>query len=239
MAGSRINWSDFLATPHGKTVAAWEAAACAKIGMRCGGDAALQLGTPELNNLTRCAISLQILANPDYVALSGRDVRLLIGANSTALPLASESIDFAVWPHGIESENAAATLSELYRVLSGEGILLVTLFNAAGTWSVKRFFGKAPELPAPLITNTAAQTLIKNAGFSLEGGRFGVYGVTPGADPENPDLKDTVWDQAGDRWLPTLGNVILLIAKKRTSNIKLVGKAAFGAAKNGRTALAR
>ena len=32
---------------------------------------------------------------------------------------------------------------------------------------------------------------------------------------------------AGDRWWPVLGNLVILVAKKRVSGIKLIGKAQF------------
>ena len=243
-----LTWIDFFSSDAGRTCAEWEIAAFSAISRTMSGVRAVQIGCPAINALTGCAIAHQILVSEDVPASRESDIRAPVIAHPEAIPLAAECSDLIVWPHGLDScSDKAACLAEIERVLAPNGILIASFLNAAGPWSMRRRLLRGSSvLPSPssLVSVGEAKSLIAASSLVIEGGRFGVYTVNPDARPEEPrpvnSLRPTWLDKAGDRWWPTLGNMAVLIARKRTAGMTLIGKAAFGpsAARSGKRALA-
>ena len=243
-----VSWISFFSTDAGKTCAEWELAAFSSISRALAGSRAIQIGCHAINALTGCAIAHQILVSEDIPARLSSDIRAPVIASAQAIPLAADCADLVLWPHGLDAaEDKTACLAEITRILSPNGILITSFLNASGPWSMKRrLFGTSECIPEPasLVTVGEAKRLITSSGLTLEGGRFGVYTANPGAQPSSPrpvnSLKPTWLDKAGDRWWPTLGNMAILVARKRTVGMTLVGKAAFSDSRvrSGKRALA-
>ena len=244
----RITWISFFSTDAGKTCAEWELAAFSSISRTLSGVRAVQIGCPAINALTGCAIAHQILLSESIPARNPSDIRAPVIADARAIPLAADCADLVLWPHGLDvGSGKAETLEEISRILAPNGILITSFLNASGPWSMKgRLFKAASCLPEPssLVTVGEAKNLISACGLTLEGGRFGVYTSNPDAHPASPrpvnSLKPTWLDKAGDRWWPTLGIMALLVARKRTAVMTLVGQAAFSGKRmrSGKRALA-
>ena len=121
-------------------------------------------------------------------------------------------------------------------MLAPNGLFVTTFFNSIGSWKLRELFLRSshilPEHSAA-VSMSAIKSATVHAGFRLEGGNFGVYAVDRSAKPEaGPSPRLPSWiDKAGDRWWPTLSNVVLLSARKVTSGMTLVGKVNFAAAK--------
>ncbi len=243
-----VNWVNFFSTDAGRTCAEWEIAAFSSVSRTLCGSRAVQLGCPAINALKGCAIAHQILVSTCIPARQTEDIRAMVLASPQSIPLTAECTDLVVWPHGLDcGGDCRQSLAEILRILAPNGLLLVSVLNAAGPWNMKQhLFTGSSVLPetASLITIGKAKSLLTDCGLTLEGGRFGVYSTNPDACPEAPRpinaLKPTWLDKAGDRWWPTLGNMAVLVARKRAVGMTLIGKAAFGAkpAHSGKQALA-
>lgn len=228
-----LNWPAFLLTEAGRTALDWETGAFAAFAAGKNGDRALQIGLWPLDALAKSPIGHRIAVSSQLQAMSGDDFRCPLVAETAALPLAGESCDIVVWPHGPDMEAGAtgAALAEIVRVLAPNGLLVVSLFNPMGCWKLCELWrGPATILPAESgnYTLAAAKAMLVKAGLTLEGGRFGAYGT--GAR-QGARLQPTWLDKAGDRWWPTLSNVFVISARKTDAGLRLVGKVAFGKSK--------
>ena len=221
-------WLAFAGTPAGRTVLAWENEAFARTASRLSGDRALQLGMPQIDTLAKCPIGHQVLVTDCDIALTADDWRNLVTAQTNALPFRNDCADLIVWPHGADAPacDPEGTLREIERVLAPSGTLITTFFNASGFWSLKSKIGASSVFPAGIApqSTAAVKSLISRAGLALEGGFYGVYGVSKDA---GKGLLPAKIDLAGNRWWPTLSNVVLLVARKKVQGMTFVGRAAF------------
>lgn len=216
---------DYFETPAGKTDCAWQVGAFARfaaLSVPC----ALQLGVPTVAALSQTKAALKILACDRNPMRHDAEHSLLL-CEETAVPLQTESVDLIVWPHGLDKRpDNTAVLSEISRLLAPEGLLVVTFFNRIGAWNLRRKLSIGPTLfPDDLCpyTVTSAKEQLAKAGLTVQGGSFGVYGISS----KTGTFEKTALELAGDRWWPVLGNLVILVAKKRVSGIKLIGKAQF------------
>ncbi|HAF65920.1 MAG TPA: hypothetical protein DCL09_08465 [Sutterella sp.] len=235
--GKTLAWLQFLGTAHGVTVLNWERAAYARSVKTVTGSRAVQIGRPELDALSGSSIGHRILVTPEVCRLSDDDWREPVAALPEALPLAAECADLVVWPHGPDdtASEAKAVLAEITRVLAPNGVLVLTFFNASGFWALRqKFFCTSPRLPTDTRASTVAgvKALLAAAGLTVEGGFYGVYGTASQKErtettEKASNLLPTGLDLAGNRWWPTLSNVVILTARKKVSGMTLVGRAAF------------
>lgn len=233
-----LDWETFLVTAPGRTTLAWEEGACARFVANKTGDRALQIGLWKLNALAKSPIGHRIAVADEVQVLAPEDLRVRLIAQSWALPLADESCDLVVWPHGLDMypNKAAETLSEITRVLAPNGLLVLSFFNPMGAWHLREKLFSSKILPnhSASISMTQAKSLVTQAGLTLEGGNFGVYAVNDHAADTNVRLPSWL-DKAGDRWWPTFSNVIVLSARKNDAGLKLVGRVNFAPAKATKT----
>ncbi len=238
-----VNWETFLTSAAGRTCVAWEESACARFLAGKLGERAMQVNFSALDPFNKSPIVLRFLANEALRVLPEGDLRLQVLSHPAALPFADESCDVIVLSHTFDKypETFRQCLDEAVRVLAPNGILLTTFFNSIGSWKLRekvlRTSKILPDGSARLSVNTV-KTALTTAGLKLEGGNFGVYAVNYDPKP-NPDSRLATWiDKAGDRWWPTLSNVVLLCARKTCVKAGLVGKVNFATARQGRTASA-
>ncbi len=234
-----LDWETFLLTQAGQTCLAWEEGAFARFVSRKSGDRALQIGLWRLNALNQSPIGHRIEATDEVRALCREDSRVLLVAKPNQLPLASDSCDIIVWPHGLDMGQSCPqeTLTEIYRVLAPNGLLVTTFFNSKGMWALREKYLHASKLipnSAARFSTNQVKSLLTRTGLTLEGGNFGVYAVRPQSNPSNIRLPGWI-DKAGDRWWPTLSNVVLLCARKNDIGMNLVGKVNFARTKATRT----
>ena len=117
MTDEIIDLHDWLKTPMGQYVAAWESSQYDRALVDIFGFNALQLGLPELPALRSNRMPHRWYADgPGLAPRPSGQIALL--TDFSALPFAPASLDLVVLPHTLElSSNPHATLREVERVL--------------------------------------------------------------------------------------------------------------------------
>lgn len=228
-----IGLTDWLKTPPGEYLLAWERERFDLALSDVFGYHALQLGLPEIDALRANRMPHQWVAldapAPTSTTESVRQVALL--THSVALPFAANSLDLVVLPHTLElSLDPHATLREVERVLVPEGRVVISGLNPASLWGLRqqrarmlRRFGVG-ELFLPLAAEPIGHWRLRDwlrlLSFELESAQFGCY---------RPALESARWlghfrwmDAAGARWWPIFGAVYFLVASKRVRGMRLL-----------------
>jgi SAM-dependent methyltransferase len=235
MSDSSISLYDWLQTPAGQYLLAWERVRVDAAVADIFGYHALQLGLPQLDGLHTNRMSHQWLALGQLgsgLASQPRQVALL--TDFAALPFPSSSLDLVVLPHTLEhSADPHATLREVERVLVPEGRVVICGMNPMSLWGFKQ--GRAhvyqrlgrgslflPE-EGDFIGYWRLRDWLRLLSFEVEQGEFGCY---------RPALRSDKWlqrfawmDRAGARWWPILGAAYFLVAVKRVRGMRLLGPA--------------
>lgn len=230
-----VDWETFFASAAGCTVAAWERGAYARFVSQKLGARALQIGLAKLDPLEKSPIAHRIALTEEVEAIADEDLRVQVLGDPWALPFENECCDIVALPHGFDlhPEKIDAVLAEVTRVLAPNGIFVTTFFNSLGSWKLReKLFGASHVLPehSAVLSMTAVKGAIARTGcLRLEGGNFGVYAIDHSAHSRTtPSPRLPSWiDKAGDRWWPTLSNVVLLSARKTVAGMTLVGKVTF------------
>ncbi len=228
-----IGLTDWLKTPPGEYLLAWERAQFDEAVSDIFGYHALQLGLPELDTLNSNRMPHRWLAVPNVtpVPLESSPLRAALVLDTEALPFAESSLDLVVLPHTLElSRDPHATLREVERVLVPEGRVVISGFNPTSLWSLRQrrahFFQRMgygdlflPEA-GEFIGHWRLRDWLQLLSFEVESARFGCY---------RPALTGQKWlsrfewmDKAGARWWPIFGAVYFLVAVKRVSGMRLL-----------------
>ena len=238
-----IGLTDWLQTPPGQYLLAWERAQFDEAVSDIFGYHALQMGLPEINALHTNRMPHQWLAvnvfnggaaagpiqMPSDVSSSRPHAALVTDAG--ALPFAENSLDLVVLPHTLElSQDPHATLREVERVLVPEGRVVISGLNPASLWGMRQrrahFYQRMgygdlflPEL-GDFIGYWRLRDWLRLLSFEVESGRFGCY---------KPAFATQKWlsrynwvDKAGERWWPIFGAVYFLVAVKRVRGMRLL-----------------
>ncbi|HVK33587.1 MAG TPA: methyltransferase domain-containing protein [Burkholderiaceae bacterium] len=224
--------AEWLATPPGQYLLAWEQAQLDRVVADLFGFHALQVGLTELDAL-RANRMPHRWVSLDHAATPPRAVALL--AHGDALPFPERSLDLVVLPHTLElALDPHQTLAEVERVLMPEGRVVILGFNAASLWGLRQRVGRLRQalggkgglfLPRPgdFIGYWRLRDWLRLLSFEVEGGRFGAY--RPALSSERW-LERFAWmDRVGDRWWPVFGAVYMVVAVKRVRGMRLVGLA--------------
>jgi SAM-dependent methyltransferase len=248
---SIIEMGGWLQTAPGRYLLAWEQDRVDHGVADAFGFHALQLGMPALEGLRANRMPHRWVAiegeatwpAPPYVApaptdgltttqVDGEPVHL--HCEFDALPFPSASLDLVLLPHTLElARDPYLTLREVERVLVPEGRVVITGFNPASLWALRRRAGgagrrrveRSPVLPraGELIGYWRLRDWLRLLGFELEAGRFGCY---------RPPCRSERWlhrfawvDPIGDRWWPVFGATYFLCAVKRVRGMRLLGLA--------------
>jgi SAM-dependent methyltransferase len=248
-----IGLTDWLKTPAGAYLLAWEREEFDHAVSDIFGYHALQLGLPEINALHANRMPHQWLAHaglppaeaplptdppgglhgtPHRGASSPRRAALVTDAN--ALPFPGNSLDLVVLPHTLElSQDPHGTLREVERVLVPEGRVVISGLNPASLWGLRQrrghFYRRLGHdnmfLPeaGDFIGYWRLRDWLRLLSFEVESGRFGCY---------RPAMASQKWlsryewmDRAGKRWWPIFGAVYFLVAVKRVRGVRLLGPA--------------
>ncbi|GAB4176002.1 MAG: methyltransferase domain-containing protein [Rhodocyclaceae bacterium] len=207
--------SEWLASPPGEYIAAWEQARHDQLVADIFGFNALQIGMAECDFLRANRMPLRFACAREAGA---------VRADHYRLPFAATSIDLVVLPHALEfSEHPHQILREVERILVPEGQVVITGFNPFSLWGARRFLTRRPA-PFPWHGNYLSVMRIKDwlalLGFEMQLGCFGCY-----APAIQGPLRSRGWrllEQAGDRWWPIAGAVYIVQAVKRVHGMRLI-----------------
>lgn len=248
MKSEIIGLTDWLKTPPGAYLLAWEQSHFDEAVSDIFGYHALQLGLPELDALQANRMPHKWLAHtglPERAAslaaqgypVNGRGADSIsspgaaLVADSAALPFPEASLDLVILPHTLElGRDPHSALSEVARVLVPEGRVVISGFNPASLWGLRqrrahlyqRFGYGEPFLPeaGEYIGYWRLRDWLRLLNFEVESAHFGCYRP---ALASQPWLDRFDWmDKAGERWWPIFGAVYFLVAVKRVRGMRLL-----------------
>lgn len=238
--------SQFLQSPPGRYVLAWEQQHLDRVVADIFGYHALQLGLPEIDALRENRMPLRLCASdraaevtPAAAGLAAAPGPICAPAHTAPrvavinryeeLPFATHSIDLVVLPHILEfAAEPHQVLREVDRVLVSEGHVVITGFNPASLWGMRQVLarvGMTPFLPreGQFISLPRVKDWLKLLSFECNRGRFGCY--APWVRSDNWLARWSWMEKAGDRWWPVLGSTYLITAVKRVRGMRLTGLA--------------
>ena len=214
--GERESFSQWWRTPLGSHVLEWELRQFDNAVEDVFGFRAAQVGLPECDFLRQNRIPYRF-----SLAL---EAGAALAADPLQLPLASQSLDLIVLPHALESHrDAHPVLREAERALRPEGQVVISGFNTASLWGLRRkLAGRDPGSPwdARFVGLLKLKEWLQLLGFELNGGRFGCY-APPFAQPAWRQRFDFM-ELAGARWWPILGGVYVVRAVKRVHGMRVI-----------------
>ncbi|MEO8806831.1 MAG: class I SAM-dependent methyltransferase [Burkholderiaceae bacterium] len=240
-----IGLTEWLQTPAGRYVLAWEQGHLDTAVADLFGFHALQLGLPELEALHANRMPHRWVGIDTVAAEVPRDAAspavpraaVALHCDFDALPFDSNSLDLVVLPHALEhARDPHLALREVERVLVPEGRVVIVGFNPASLWGLRQAFGrlrrglglgKKRELFLPgsgeFMRYRRLRDWLRLLSFEVEAGRFGCY---------LPPLRSQTWlsrfewaERIGDRWWPVFGAVYFVVAVKRVRGMRLIGLA--------------
>ncbi len=223
-----IDLHEWLKTPAGRYLLAWEQGQFDSAVSDIFGFNALQLGLPELDGLQANRMPQRWLACDDA---QQRPVRAALITDFSALPFAAASLDLVLLPHALELHpDPHATLREVERVLVPEGRVVICGFNPTGLWALRQRrarwtrrlgFGERflPDV-GQWIGYWRLRDWLRLLSFEVEQHRFGCY---------RPAMHSPVWlercawmDRVGARWWPIFGSAYCIVAVKRVRGMRLL-----------------
>lgn len=232
--GARDRLGDWLASPAGRYMLAWEQAQFDAAVADVFGYFALQCGMPEIDCLRENRMQSRIHAcfkgdGAGDEGTSESTITTVTVGNFEELPFASQSLDLVALPHVLDlAQDPHQVLREVDRVLRPEGRLLVTGLNPISLWGVRQAIPGGlvrPYLPPAfrMIAPPRLRDWMRLLSFEPERGRYGCF---------RPPCRSARWlertafmERAGDRWWPVCGAVYFVSAVKRVRAMRLVGPA--------------
>jgi SAM-dependent methyltransferase len=228
-----ISFGDWLQSPAGHYLQAWERAHLDAAVADIFGYHALQLGLPQMdalhtNRMPHRWLALDQSAEP----AQGHWREIALVTDYCALPFPSSSLDLVVLPHTLEfSADPHATLREVERVLVPEGRVVICGMNPTSLWGLRQGRGHLYQrlgrgtlfLPegGEFIGHWRLRDWLRLLSFELEVAEFGCY---------RPALRSEAWlqrfawmDRAGARWWPIFGASYFFVAVKRVRGMRLLG----------------
>ncbi len=245
MGSEIIGLTDWLTTPPGEYLLAWEREQFNQSVSDIFGYHALQLGMPELQALQANRMPHKWLATSSLAAQASMTSALESSSpanpankpkaafvtESVALPFAASSLDLLVLPHTLDlSPDPHATLREVERVLVPEGKVVISGMNPASLWGMRQRRGHLYQrfgtgklfLPeaGEFIGYWRLRDWLRLLSFEVESARFGCY--RPAFETEQWLSRFEWMDKAGRRWWPIFGAVYFLVAVKRVRGMRLL-----------------
>jgi len=234
--------AQWLRTPAGRYLLAWEQQHLDHAVVDLFGFHAVQLGLPELDGLRANRMPHRWVSGDgsridesDSDNMAVKPTAIALQCDFDALPFDSQSLDLVVLPHALElARDPHRTLREVERVLRPEGRVVIVGFNPTSLWGLRQRLGhmrmgvglggRGPLfLPSEgeFIGYRRLRDWLRLLSFEVEAGRFGCYRPPVGTDRW---LARYEWTEAlGDRWWPVFGAVYSLTAVKRVRGMRLVG----------------
>lgn len=226
-----IGLRDWLDTPPGRYLMAWEQACFDRAVADIFGFHALQLGLPELPALASNRMPHQWVATSSGSLAAGPAALV---TDFAALPFPEASLDLVVLPHTLEfNADPHATLREVERVLVPEGRVVICGLNPASLWGLRqrrahlyRRLGRG-ELYLPdageFIGFWRLRDWLRLLSFEVEDAQFGCY--RPALRSDKWLLRHAWMDGIGARWWPIFGAAYFVVAIKRVRGMRWTGPA--------------
>ncbi|RYF79417.1 MAG: class I SAM-dependent methyltransferase [Comamonadaceae bacterium] len=225
MSREIIGLGQWLDTPPGRYLRAWEQAQFDEAVVDVFGYHALQLGLPQIETLRGNRMPHRWLAMPSAAS----QAQLI--TDFEALPFEANSLDLITMPHTLElSVDPHTALREVERVLVPEGRAILCGLNPASLWGLRqrrahlyRRLGVGDlYLPASgdFINYWRMRDWLRLLGFEVESSRFGLY---------RPGVRSQAWldryrwlDGLGERSWPIFGAAYFIVAVKRVRGMHLL-----------------
>jgi SAM-dependent methyltransferase len=186
---------------------------------------ALQMGCLQMDLLRNSRVTHRYKSDDCYD--SKKQPHLL--CNDDFLPIADTSLDLLLLPHRLEfSERPHQTLREAERVIIPEGHLLISGFNPFGWWGLCHFFKKCftrkhhPETltgyypwSGHFISLNRLKDWLALLGFEVLSVQMACH--VPPFENQRWHRRFHFMQRLGMRWLPLLGGVYFIVAKKRVA----------------------
>ena len=150
----------------------------------------------------------------------GRGLTALV--DEVELPLPDLSVDRVLLVHGLESsEYQSDMLREAWRVLTGEGRLLIVAPNRGGIWARLE---RTPLGWGQPYSAAQLSRLLRDNMFTPTRSRRALY--IPPLRTRALLRSAPAWERIGSRWFPTFGGVVLVEAGKQlyASNLQVERK---------------
>lgn len=209
-------FADWLETPPGRYLLAWEQARLDNLVADIFGYNAVQVGLPRIDFLRANRMPLRFYCC-DRAGVT-------VKSDPHRLPFATNSLDLVVLPHVLEfAVNPHQILREVDRALVPEGSAVVTGFNPYSLWGLRRrLAGKRGQPPwqGRYIGVPRLRDWFALLGHESRAGAFGCY--APPATHEKWLQRWRFLDAAGDRWWPFLGGAYVVQAIKRQPGMRLI-----------------
>ncbi|MEJ7930966.1 methyltransferase domain-containing protein [Ramlibacter sp. AN1015] len=221
----------WLETPPGRYLQAWEQAAFDDAVADIFGYHALQLGLPDIDSLRANRMPHRWLGLQHGEDARGRRPHLV--ADSHALPFEAGSLDLVILPHSLElSADPHGTLREVERVLVPEGKVVISGLNPASLWGMRQARARMLQrigvgqlyLPdaGEFIGYRRLRDWLRLLNFEVEIGSFGCW--RPALSSEKWLARYEWMDRLGERWWPIFGAAYFLVAVKRVRGVRVMGQ---------------
>ncbi|WP_338849153.1 class I SAM-dependent methyltransferase [Massilia sp. W12] len=221
-----IDLSEWLATPGGQYVLAWERARLAQLTADIFGFNALQIGLPQLDTLAANRMPHKFYGDSNLHPRAAV-LNLSLAHDLAELPFASHSLDLVVLPHVLEFlPEPHQLLREVERVLIPEGQVIICGFNPASLWGLRQLSarlrgGKFLPQDGELISMLRLKDWLKLLNMHVLRGHFGCY--VPPVHSQKWLQRWAFMEGAGERWWPYFGAVYIVQAVKRVKGMHLIG----------------
>jgi SAM-dependent methyltransferase len=215
--------AQWLQTPAGQYVLAWEQATVDALVADMFGFHALQIGLLELDALQANRMPHQWRA----AVCTGHTLEHDGVFEPEDLPYANQSLDLIVLAHVLEfSHDPHQVLREVERVLMPEGRVIVLGFNPISLWGIRQRalrWVRKPFLPREgrFISRHRLKDWFKLLSFEISVSHFGCY--VPGVRTDQALERWRFMDRWGERWWPVAGGVYAVTAVKRVRGLRIIG----------------
>ncbi len=218
-------WLQALGEPTAQRVLAWGQAQTAACLADVFGYHAVQAGWPGFDALQTNRMPHRWRAQQEFdAAMPSPDLSF----DSRAWPWAAESLDLVVLPHTLErSADPHACLREVERVLIAEGQVCIIGINPWSLWGRRLLRAQARQsgeglapVPVQPIAPHRLRDWLHLLGFEVQVQRFA--GWTPTWRSERWVQRWRWLDAVGQRWVPFLGGMYLIVATKRVPGGRLL-----------------
>ena len=181
---SIIALSNWLQSPPGRYVLAWEQLEYDALVADIFGFNAVQVGLLELPALRGNRMPF-IFAAGEWTGSSAADAlnapRAQLLCSLDELPFASQSLDLVVLPHALEfADDPHRVLREVERVLMPEGQVVISGFNPISLWGARQYVGRtvgSSFLPTEgqFLALPRLKDWLKLLGFEVHRGHSGAF----------------------------------------------------------------
>ena len=175
---------------------------------------AIQMGNFDIDFLDQSRIQNKFSLNSNHADLM---------TSNEALPFDEASVDLLIAPHILEQMvEPYELLKEIHRVLMPEGRLIITGFNPASLWGLKRLLSFDIDYPwnTKFISLSKIKEWLPIVGLEMAEGKMGCY---------VPPIQQVSWlkkihaiEKLGDRWWPMLGGFYFLVIQKRVHGMTTI-----------------